>query len=221
MFRREKARAGARCGSRSHARLETRPRAQAVNAGVRNGGERGIGMAGNGQGEEESSHTDRQTDRPAGQRPCRLQRCLQHPHLRCGRSTPFLTPWAAQPGVEAAACWELCRERAHSPAAPGCSHCWSTAGCILTAATSREITLRHRVTPGLGHSSATLTPGTRGVSFCPCPVSPCQAGDARVTPRHPMVLGVPVGASFAPQPRVGMAVRRGMIQPGAPELCGT
>lgn len=63
LFGREKARTGALCVSRSHARLETRPRAQTVNARVRKRGKRGVGMAGNGQEEEQgSSPTDRQTD---------------------------------------------------------------------------------------------------------------------------------------------------------------
>lgn len=82
LFGREKARTGALCVSRSHARLETRPRAQTVNARVRKRGKRGVGMAGNGQEEEQgSSPTYRQTDRPAGPCPCRLQRSLQHPHF--------------------------------------------------------------------------------------------------------------------------------------------
>lgn len=61
LFGREKATRGALCVSRSHARLETRPRAQTVNARVRKRGESGgwDGWERAGRGGE---LTDRQTD---------------------------------------------------------------------------------------------------------------------------------------------------------------
>lgn len=130
LFGREKARTGALCVSRSHARLETRPRAQTINAGVRKRGKRGVGMAGNGQGEEQGS-SHRQTDRQS----CRTM-SLQAAevsaapslllHWQRGRSNPWLSPLpsTAQCGSCCCCCWDPCRERGHSPAASGCSHCW-------------------------------------------------------------------------------------------------
>lgn len=169
LFGREKARTGALCVSRSHARLETRPRAQTVNARVRKRGKRGVGMAGNGQEEEQgSSPTDRQTDRPAGPYPCRLQRSLQHPHFLlhchpCSVGDQVLSCPLAQHSPA----WELlpagicAGSTATAPLAVLPAGC--TAGFILTAATSHKITPRHTVTPGPGHSgrSATAAAGTR------------------------------------------------------------
>lgn len=60
LFGREKARTGAVRVSRSHARLETRPRAQTINARGRREGRGGVGMSG--AGENTGGLTDRQTD---------------------------------------------------------------------------------------------------------------------------------------------------------------
>ena len=91
LFGREKARTGAVRVSRSHARLETRPRVQTINARGRREGKGGVGMSGNGMDSKRaqgSSQTDRQTCRtmslPAEQRHrglCCISCHQQHPNF--------------------------------------------------------------------------------------------------------------------------------------------
>ena len=87
-----------------------------------------------------------------------------------------------------------------------------TAGCItvfiLMTATSHQILLRHRVAPGLraekqlSHHDYGQTCPSASQGCWAALVPLCQAGEARVTPRHPIVLGVHAGASPPPHSRV-------------------
>lgn len=87
-----------------------------------------------------------------------------------------------------------------------------TAGCItvfiLLTATSHKILLRHRVAPGLGaekqlshHNYGDTRPSASQGCWAAL-VPPCQAGEAKLTPEHPIMLGVHAWASLPPQPRV-------------------
>lgn len=138
LFGREKAGTGAVCLSRSHARLETRPRAQAVNARGRREGKGGWDGWGWTVREHRGAHRQTDTQDHVPTSCAEAQSSLLYfltisSILTCHSIATCLVqeekscpdPFAQHSPVWELGCWDLCEEDAHSYTASGCSHCWA------------------------------------------------------------------------------------------------